>query len=42
MRTPRVELNDGDLWRQACRLQGWSLLQPTRLLLQNVSGKERT
>ena len=42
MRTPCVELNDAksDLWWQACRLQGGSLLQPTRLPLQNGSGKE--
>jgi hypothetical protein len=44
MRMPRVELNDAksDLWQQACRLGGWTLLQPTRLPLQNRSGKERT
>jgi hypothetical protein len=42
MRTPRIELNDAksDLWWQACRLQEWSLLQSTRLPLQNQSGKE--
>ena len=44
MRTPRVEINDAkrELWWQACRLHGRSLLQPTRLPLQNAGGKERT
>ena len=43
MNTPRVELNDAkwELWWQACRLQGRRLSQPTRLPLQNRSGKER-
>jgi len=44
MRTLRVELNDAkwELWWQACRLQGRSWSQPTRLPLQNPRGKERT
>jgi hypothetical protein len=42
MRTARFATNNGkmQLWWQACRLQGWSMLQPTRLPLQKASGRE--
>ncbi len=40
MRTTPERAANAKLWWRACRLLGWSLLQPTRLRLQNQSGKE--
>jgi hypothetical protein len=43
MRTPGLRFSGAktDLWWHACRVHEGKLLQPTRLPLQNQSGKER-